>query len=201
MRCLMKAAFLTLLLCAPARAQDAPAEVGKPAPDFTLPDTDGKPVKLAALRGKTVVLEWFNPDCPFVKHAHGKGELLAMAARHTKKGVVWLAINSGAPGKQGHGVERNAKARKEYALDHPVLIDENGKVGRAYGAKTTPQMFVIDAKGTVVYAGAIDNAPLGEIGGGKAHNYVEGALESLGQGKKIDPDKTKSYGCSVKYGG
>jgi peroxiredoxin len=188
---------LVLLACTPARAQQA--EVGQPAPDFTLPDTDGKPVGLAALKGKPVVLEWFNPDCPFVRHAHTQGALKSMSARVTKQGVIWLAINSSAPGKQGNGVARNAAARKEYGMDHPVLIDERGQVGRAYGAKTTPHMFVIDAKGTLVYAGALDNAPLGESEG-KPTNYVEGALESLRAGKKIDPSRTQSYGCSVKYG-
>jgi len=197
MRFVIKLSALALLACSPANAQSA--EVGKLAPDFTLTDTDGKPVSLATFRGKTVVIEWFNPDCPFVKHAHGQGPLKSMAARHIKKGIVWLAVNSGAPGKQGHGVARNAQARKEFALDHPVLIDQDGKVGRAYGARTTPHLYVIDAKGTLVYAGAVDNAPLGEADG-KPVNYVEGALEALGAGKKVDPAQTKSYGCSVKYG-
>jgi peroxiredoxin len=187
-----------LVSCSVANAQQV-AEVGRPAPDFTLKDTGGKPVSLGSHRGKTVVLEWFNPDCPFVKHAHSQGALKSMAGRQAKKGIVWLAINSGAPGKQGHGVGRNAEARKQYALDHPVLIDEDGAVGRAYGAKTTPHMFVIDAKGTLVYAGAIDNAPLGEADGPPV-NYVEKALEALGAGKRIDPAQTRSWGCSVKYG-
>jgi peroxiredoxin len=175
------------------------AEVGKPAPEFTLKDTDGKPVSLASFRGKTVVIEWFNPDCPFVKYAHGKGPLKAMAAQQAKKGIVWLAINSGAPGKQGHGVGRNGEARKEYSLSHPVLIDEDGKVGQLYGARTTPQMFVVDARGTIVYAGAIDNAPMGEAEGAPV-NYVEKALDAIGAGKKVEPAQIKSYGCSVKYG-
>jgi peroxiredoxin len=197
----MRFALSALLVssCGSAQAQAPAAEVGKPAPDFALKDTGGKPVSLASFRGKTVVLEWFNPDCPFVKHAHGQGALKSMAGQQTKRGIVWLAINSGASGKQGHGVDRNAEARKQYALDHPVLIDEDGKVGRAYGAKTTPHMFVIDAKGTLVYAGAIDNAPMGEAAGPPV-NYVEKALEALGAGKKIDPAQTKSWGCSVKYG-
>ena len=199
MRFMAMLSALALFSCSTAGA-DPGAEVGKPAPDFTLNDTDGKPVNLASFKGKTVVLEWFNPDCPFVKHAHGQGALKSMAARHTKKGVVWLAVNSGAQGKQGHGVARNAQAKKEYALDHPVLIDEDGKVGRAYGARTTPHMYVVDAKGMLVYAGAIDNAPLGETDKSKPINYVENALEALGAGKKVDPAQTKSYGCSVKYG-
>ena len=186
------------LCCSDGIAQQG-AEVGKPAPEFTLKDTEGKPVSLASYRGKTVVLEWFNPDCPFVKYAHGQGPLKSMAAAQVKRGIVWLAINSGAPGKQGHGVGRNAEARKEYTLPHPVLIDEDGKVGRIYGAKTTPHMYVVDAKGVLVYAGAIDNAPLGETDGTPV-NYVEKALDALGAGKKIDPGQTRLYGCSVKYG-
>jgi peroxiredoxin len=113
------------------------------------------------------VLEWFNPDCPFVKYAHGEGgPLESLANELTKKdGIVWLAINSGAPGKEGAGVERNKQAQAEWKLEHPILIDEDGKVGHTYGAQTTPHMFVIDPAGKLIYAGALDNAPLGRVEG------------------------------------
>lgn len=177
----------------------APAELGKPAPDFTLTDLAGKSVHLADLRGKRVVLEWFNPDCPFVRYAHTKGPLKDMAARYVKKGVVWLSINSSAPGKQGHGAARNQEATREYALANPVLLDESGKVGRLYGAKSTPHLYVIDEKGTLVYRGALDNAPLGEAGAGAAENYVDAAFADLGAGRPVKTADTKAYGCSVKY--
>lgn len=140
------------------------AKVGEPAPAFTLPDTDGKQVSLSDFAGKTVVLEWFNPDCPFVKYAHGEGPLATMAAEQAKGEVVWLAINSGADGKQGAGAERSKQAAAEWKMEHPILIDADGAVGHAYGAKTTPHMYVIDTAGKLVYAGALDNAPLGRVG-------------------------------------
>jgi peroxiredoxin len=174
--------------------------VGEAPPAFTLTDTDGKTVKLSDYAGKVVVLEWFNPDCPFVKYAHGEGPLKAQGNNWAKKGVVWLAINSGAAGKQGAGKERNVEARKEYGMDYPVLLDENGATGKAYAAKTTPHMYVIDSKGKLVYMGAIDNAPLGKVDGDKLMNYVDLALEAVLAGKKVATSQTKSYGCSVKYG-
>lgn len=179
------------------------AEVGAVAPDFTLIDTDGKQVKLAEYKGKVVVLEWFNPDCPFVKAAHTKGSLVKLAKTHAEKGVVWLAINSGAAGKQGHGAERNRTARKDFTLDHPVLLDEDGKVGRAYGATNTPHMFVIDKAGKIAYRGAIDNSPDGEgrsPADGTLINYVDQAISALTAGKAASTTSTKPYGCSVKYG-
>lgn len=141
------------------------ATIGEKAPDFSLPDLDGQTVSLADFAGKTVVLEWFNPDCPFVKYAHGEGPLTTLAAEQSKAGIVWLAINSGAPGKQGAGAERNREAKAEWKLDHPILLDEDGKIGHAYGATTTPHMFVIDGSGTLIYAGGLDNAPLGRVEG------------------------------------
>jgi peroxiredoxin len=142
------------------------AKIGEPAPAFTLPSVAGESISLADYAGKTVVLEWFNPDCPFVKYAHdGGGPLASLANEQTKSGIVWLAINSGASGKQGAGVERNKQAQVDWKLEHPILIDEDGKVGRSYGAQTTPHMFVIDPAGKLIYAGALDNAPLGRVEG------------------------------------
>jgi len=179
------------------------AEVGQPAPDFTLPDLDGKPVKLSDQRGKIVVLEWFNPDCPFVRAAHTKGSLRTMAATETAAGVVWLAINSGAPGKQGHGAEATRAGKERFGLTHPILLDEIGTVGHAYGAARTPHLFVVDAKGTLVYAGAIDNSPDGEgesPTGDKLVNHVAEALGDLRAGRAVRTPRTDAYGCSVKYG-
>jgi peroxiredoxin len=145
---------------------ESQAMVGEPAPAFTLPSVAGESISLADYAGKTVVLEWFNPDCPFVKYAHGEGGPLAsLGNEQSKAGVVWLAINSSAPGKQGAGVERNKQAQMEWKLEHPILIDEDGKVGRSYGAQTTPHMFVVDPSGKLIYAGALDNAPLGRVEG------------------------------------
>lgn len=191
---------VSLLLIGPAA--HAAAEIGAPAPDFTLKDLDGKTVKLSDYKGKTVVLEWFNPGCPYVVNSHTKGSLVDAAARHAKNGVVWLAINSGAPGKQGAGVETNREAAKKWNMKHPILLDESGEVGKAYGATNTPHMFVIAPDGKLIYAGAIDNSPDGEQGaptGGKLVMYVEEALKALADKKPVTTAKTKAYGCTVKY--
>jgi peroxiredoxin len=195
------AAFVMFVISSSAHA--APATVGKPAPDFTLKDLDGKDVKLSSFKGKTVVLEWFNPGCPYVKKSHSVGSLVSTAAKHTKSGIVWLAINSGAPGKQGADPKQNADAVKTWSLAHPVLLDPTGATGKAYGATNTPHMFVIDSKGTLVYAGAIDNSPDGEgksAEGGKLVNYVDAALADIAAKRAVKVSSTKAYGCGVKYG-
>lgn len=177
-----------------------PAEIGQPAPAFTLTDLDGNAVSLASFSGKTVVLEWFNPGCPFVKRAH-EGGLKTMAADVTKGGaVVWLAINSGAPGKQGAAKEDNLEARKKWAMAHPILLDPEGKVGKAYGATNTPHMFVVDPKGVLVYAGALDDTKGGEPEpGDKVQNFVADAVAAVQAGKALATARTKAWGCSVKY--
>jgi len=178
------------------------AAVGKAAPDFTLKDLDGREVSLASFRGKVVVLEWFNPGCPFVKASHKKGSLKGTAKKYAAQGVVWLAINSAAQGKQGSDPSANSEAAKTFGLEHPILRDEAGAVGRAYGATNTPNMFVIDKNGVLVYAGAIDNSPDGEgeaPTSGSLVNYVEAALEDLAAGRPVKTPVTKPYGCSVKY--
>jgi peroxiredoxin len=178
------------------------AAVGKPAPDFELRDLEGHPVRLSQFRGKTVVLEWFNPECPFVRASHTKGSLKGFAEKVTDKGTVWLAINSGAPGKQGYGVEANLAGTRKYGLKHPVLLDETGEVGRSYDARHTPHMYVIDDKGVLVYKGAIDNSPDGEgesPKGGTLVNYVESALSDVSAGRPVKTAETEAYGCSVKY--
>jgi peroxiredoxin len=179
------------------------ADIGKPAPDFALKDLDGHEVRLADFRGKIVVLEWFNPECPFVNMAHTKGSLRDAAARHATQGTAWLGIDSAAPGKQGHDPDDVRDAVKRFRLGHPILLDERGVVGHAYGATNTPHMFVIDRAGMLVYAGAIDNSPDGEGEspvGGTLVNYVDAALDDLAAGHPVRTPRTKAYGCSVKYG-
>jgi hypothetical protein len=187
----------------------APATLGKPAPDFTLKDTEGAEVKLSALKGKTVVLEWFNPDCPFVKHARGKGPLKDFAKRVSSDKLVWLSINSGGAGKQGAGLERNRAAKGEYGFVNRLLLDETGKVGRAYGALKTPHLYVIDPKGVLVYRGGLDNAPVGVVDEdrprlpgtpkGALEPYLENALSDLAKSAKLRLPDTPAYGCTVKY--
>lgn len=179
----------------------ARAALGQPAPDFELSDLDGKKVHLKDFAGKVVVLEWFNCDCPFVKRNHMQGPLKTMAKEQMAKGIVWLSVNSGAPGKQGAGTDKSREGKQRYAMENPILIDESGAVGRMYDAKTTPAMYVVDAKGTLVYRGAIDNAQDGDPPGGeKMVNYVEAALTDIVAGRAVAIPETKSYGCSVKYG-
>lgn len=174
---------------------------GDQAPDFTLVDTAGQEHHLQRYLdgGQTVVLEWFNPDCPFIKkhhkYAHTMNETFTKVQ---EQDVVWLAINSGAPGRQGAGLERNRKALVDYDMEYPILLDEDGQVGRAYGAKTTPHMIVITSAGVVAYSGAIDDNPspsqLGKI------NYVAQALRAVLSGAAVEQPQTRPYGCSVKYG-
>jgi peroxiredoxin len=207
---LLAAAFAVAALVAPAAADPKTASpvtmskvVGKPAPDFTLKDLGGKEIKLSSFKGKTVVLEWFNPGCPYVKKSHSVGSLVDTAAKHTKNGVVWLAINSSASGKQGHELKDNTEAAKTWSLTHPILRDETGVVGKQYGATNTPHLFVIDKTGVLVYAGGIDNSPDAEkksAPDGKLVNYVDAALEDLAAGRPVKTSESAAYGCSVKYG-
>ena len=188
---------LTLLLSVPVLA----LEPGDAAPDFTLTALDGVEHSLSGYLadGKTVVLEWFNPVCPFIKRHHQQHATMNETfARYADKDVVWLAVNSSAPGKEGHGLELNRGHYKEWGMTFPLLIDEAGTVGRAYGAKTTPHMFVITAEGEVAYAGAIDNERgFGDLG---TTNYVADALDAVLAGKAPTTASTDPYGCSVKYG-
>jgi peroxiredoxin len=205
---LTMAALSTLALAArtseePKREEkkEAKAELGKPAPDFELKDVDGKAVKLSDYKGKTVVLEWFNPECPYVVYAHTKGPLKGLDAKTATDGVVWLAINSSAAGKEGSGAEKNKKMRKEWNMAATLLIDEEGVVGRMYGAKSTPHMYIVDSKGNLAYRGGLDNAPMGKVDteGTEPVNYVETALAELKAGKAVSKSETKAYGCGVKY--
>ncbi len=172
------------------------------APDFTLVDTQGVRRSLSDFRGKTVVLEWFNHGCPYVKKHYAKGHMQALQKSQTEKGVVWLAICSSAPGKQGHDTPEGhaATAREKGTAASAILLDEDGAVGRAYGAKTTPHLFVINPEGNLVYQGAIDDKRSTDSADiESARNYVREALEALSQGKEIAVPQTPPYGCSVKY--
>jgi len=174
----------------------AKAEIGKPAPTFELKDVDGKTVKLADSKGKTVVLEWFCPTCPFCVQAYGeKGALRKLPEELEAKGIVWLSIVSEKPENKGGKVETIKKFMEVNGLKAPMLLDPDGKVGKAYGAKTTPHLFVIDGKGVLVYQGALDNAPFGKVeGDGERVGYVEDALADLAAGKKLRNAETKPWG-------
>lgn len=185
---------VTLVLPVPLAAAGEAAATGKPAPAFTLADSQGKPVSLASFKGKVVVLEWFNPDCPFVVRHYKAKTMLDLAARYRDRGVVWLAINS----SHFATAETNSQFAKDYAVPYPALDDHAGTVGQAYGARTTPHLFVIDKAGNLAYQGAIDDDPAGEKSGEKT-NFVALALEALLAGKPVPTPETKPYGCSVKY--
>jgi len=199
--CPMKNMILAALMVVSGSAF-AGVEVGASAPDFSLNDLEGKTVKLSDFKGKTVVLEWFNPGCPYVKASHTKGSLVDTAKKQAAKGVVWLSINSGAEGKQGAGVEKNKEGVKTFAMTNPVLLDEKGTVGKAYGATNTPHLFIINKEGKVAYRGAPDNSPDGEgasPAGGTLVSYVDTALAELAAGKPVKVTESKAYGCGVKY--
>lgn len=190
------------LLCIGIPSTSWSLETGKAAPDFTLVDTHGKSHSLADFKGKTVVLEWTNPGCPFVIKHYGSGNMQALQKEYSAKGVVWLSICSSATGKQGHMSpdEWNKTLSKEGSTPTALLLDGDGKVGRLYGAKTTPHMFVIDAGGKVVYEGAIDSIKSPNAGDiPKATNHVKAALDEVLAGKPVTLPVTTPYGCSVKY--
>lgn len=193
-----------VLLAVPAftASVSAAAKVGAPAPEFTAVDSTGKSHKLSDFRGKTVILEWTNDGCPYVKKHYDSGNMQKLQKEYTGKGVIWVAINSSAKGKQGNATpeEHNKAFSEKNAAPSVVLIDEDGKVGRQYNAKTTPDMFVIDKSGKLVYAGAIDDksgVDQSEIASAK--NYVKSALDEVLKGRTVTVAETKSYGCSVKY--
>lgn len=193
-------AFAALaVIAAPASA--APV-VGQPAPNFKLNAADGRVVQLSDFKGKTVVLEWNNPGCPFVQKHYGSGNMQKTQAAAKAAGAVWLSINSSAPGEQGHMSGAEAKAFVASAKAQPTayLLDPKGVVGKGYDAKTTPHMYVVDAKGTLVYAGGIDDKPTpnpADING--ARNHVLAALSELEAGKAVSVATSRPYGCSVKY--
>ena len=196
------ATALLVTTIAPSTASAAAPVVGQPAPNFRLADMNGRPVTLSDYRGKTVVLEWNNPGCPFVQKHYSSGNMQKAQAAATQQGVVWLSINSGAPGKQGHmdGAAAKALVGKVGAKPTAYLLDPKGVVGKTYDAKTTPHMYVINGKGTLVYAGGIDDKPTAnpaDVNG--ARNHVLAALGEIKAGKAVSVASSRPYGCSVKY--
>lgn len=175
-------------------AAGAPAAVGSSAPAFSLEDQTGRTVNLSDFAGQIVVLEWVNPDCPFVRRHAAAKTMRTLAEKYRDKGVVWLGVNSTATATQSV----NAKWVGDHALSYPVLDDHAGTVGLSYGAKTTPHMFVIDGSGKLAYAGGIDDDPDGTKGA-SAVNYVDRALEALTSGRSVEVAQSRPYGCSVKY--
>ena len=178
------------------------AVVGQTAPGFSRPDMNGKTVELSKSLGKVIVLEWFNHGCPFVKKHYSSGNMQGLQKKYTAKGVVWFSIVSSACDKEGHETPAEAlaayKEHKSVATD--VLIDEDGSVGKLYGAKTTPHMIVIDRKGRVAYSGAIDDHPSTDAEDiATSKNYVSAALDEIMADKPVSVSSTKGYGCSVKY--
>ncbi len=202
---MLKTLFLTALaaftftMTAPAQA--AP-EIGKPAPEFTGTDSNGKSHRLSDFKGKIVVLEWTNPECPYVVKHYDSKNMQKLQEEYTGKDVVWLTINSSADGKQGNltGEAANAYITEKAAKQTAYLLDAKGDIGKAYDAKTTPHMFVINKDGVLAYEGAIDdNDSFKPEDAATANNHVKAAVDALLDGKTVETAQTKPYGCSVKY--
>jgi peroxiredoxin len=201
MKTKLLATLLTLAAATALFAADSPT-VGTTAPDFSLTDSRGKVQTVSQYKGKYVVLEWFNPECPFVKKHYGSGNMQKLQEEFTGKGVVWLSVDSSAPGFQGYltAEQANAKMAGWKTKQTAFVLDPEGKAGRAYGAKNTPHMFVINPEGKIVYEGAIDSkATPNPADIADSTNYVKVALEESLAGKTVSNANTKPYGCSVKY--
>ncbi len=201
---LLHAALIgSFLLASPAVfADSAGAVVGQPAPAFTVTDTQGVPRTLSAFKGKFVVLEWFNPDCPFSRKHYDSQNMQQLQRVAAQRGVIWLSIDSSAPGKQGHLTPETANTfvTQRGAAPTAVLLDPDGAIGRRYGAKATPHMFVINPEGVLIYAGAIDDVPSADPADvARATNYVQRALDEAMAGQAVSTPETNAYGCSVKY--
>ncbi len=195
-------ATATITAIALASPLAAAQRTGATAQDFKLTDVNGKTVQLSEFRGKTVVLEWHNPGCPFVSKHYNSGNMQMTQKAARAQGAVWLTINSGAKGKQGHmtGAEAKALIAKQNIQSNNYLFDTKGLVGKAYGAKTTPHMYIIDAAGTLVYQGGIDDKPTANPADIKiARNHVLEALGEIKSGNKVSVAHSRPYGCSVKY--
>ena len=193
--------ILASLVAGAVFALDAPP-VGSAAPDFSLTDAKGKTHSLSQYKGKYVVLEWFNPECPFVKKHYGSGNMQKLQEEYTGKGITWLTIDSNAPGSEGNLTADAASKVMTGWKTHQtaLLLDPEGKAGRAYGAKNTPNMVVINPEGKIVYEGAIDSkATPNPADIPSSTNYVKVALDESLAGKPITTSTTKPYGCSVKY--
>lgn len=202
MRSMFKPLFAFTLLAAAGAAVHAAAVVGQPAPAFSVTDTAGKTVSLADFRGRHVVLEWTNPGCPFVVKHYGSANMQAVQKAATAKGVAWLTVNSTAKAASDYKSPADMAAwmKQQGAAATATLMDSDGKVGRAYGARTTPHMYVIDPAGTLVYAGAIDSKATSNPADVKtATNHVDAALAEALAGKPVSVSSTRPYGCSIKY--
>lgn len=186
-------AALLLAASGMATAGSATASLGQPAPDFTLRDHNGNEVTLSAFQGKIVVLEWINPDCPFVQRHYNQETMKKLADKYRAQDVVWLAVNS------THYMDdaNNKQWAERFKLPYPILDDKAGSVGETYGAKTTPHMYIVDRQGDLVYNGAIDDDPRGQSQ--SPLPYVDNALQQLVKGESVEVDETRPYGCSVKY--
>ncbi len=197
----MKTVIAALLLSLSVAAHAAP-ELGKPAPDFTLKDQSGKTVKLSDAKGKYVVLEWYNKDCPFVRKHYDSKNMQSLQKKYAKKGVVWYTVVTSHEGKEGHLTPKEAAAqmKTEGMGSNGILDDSNGEVGHLYGAKTTPHMFVVDKKGNLIYMGGIDDKASADSEDIKtSKNYVASALDESMGGKPVSAPSSRPYGCSVKY--
>lgn len=193
--------LFALLIATAVFASDVPS-VGSAAPDFSLPDAEGNSHSLSQYKGKYVVLEWFNPECPFVKKHYGSDNMQKLQEQYTSKGVVWLTIDSNAPGTEGSITPEQAQKITASWKTHQtaLLLDPEGKAGRAYGAKNTPNMVIINPEGKIAYEGAIDSkASPNPADIPTSTNYVKAALDQSLAGKPITTPQTKPYGCSVKY--
>ena len=203
MKRLIRAAVGVALFCGMSAAASAEVHTGEPAPDFKLSDTEGSWHSLSNYRGQFVVLEWFNPECPFVQKHYGSGNMQELQEDAEDEDVIWFTINSSALGKQGHLTAETGRAviEAEDAEPTALLLDPEGVVGRLYGAKTTPHMFIIDPEGVLIYQGAIDDRPTANPADIKgAVNYVQLALDQALGGEPVEAAETQPYGCSVKYG-
>jgi peroxiredoxin len=192
---------LLAALIVPALAHAA-ANVDAPAPAFTATTADGKTVSLADYKGKTVVLEWTNHDCPYVKKHYGSGNMQSQQKSAASQGVVWLQVISSAPGQQGHvdGATALKLNTDRGAVPTATLLDPKGELGKAYGAQTTPHMYVIRPDGTLAYKGGIDSLATADKDDiGKAEPYVTQALVAVSSGRKVEKASTRPYGCSIKY--
>lgn len=187
----------------PTGSATASPKVGSPAPDFVGVDVDGKQVKLSDYRGKTVVLEWYNHQCPFVRKHYDSANMQGLQKSAASDGIVWLTIVSSAQGEQGWLPPAEAKKLMATEKSAPAakIVDPSGKIGKTFDARVTPHMYVIDAKGTLAYMGAIDDKPSTRVDDvPKARSYVKDALAAVKAGKAMDPAVTRAYGCTVKYG-
>ena len=196
-------AMTIIILGAGMQFATAQAVIGAAAPAFTLTDSNGHNPSLADFKGKTVVLEWTSHECPYVgKHYRGNN-MQALQKKWTGQGVVWLSVISSAPGQPGYVSPRQANklTADRGAAPTAVLFDPTGKVGHAYGARTTPHMYVINGEGTLVYKGGIDDQPTARLQDLKgARNFVDQALSEISQGKPVSVTASRAYGCSIKYG-